>query len=241
MHGRVALGLAALAFLAFPAAASAGPAEDFAAVFEDWRPDGEVSPCRWSQPQLENTVFVTGFVADLAYSDFPAEVARELGRWKQGRCAPQRTDAGAPDRGRSPGTVVTPARPPSPAARAESPIGALRIVRVRIRGNARREYVRIANTGRRTARLSGATIRNGRRLRLRLPRSLTIRGGRAVTVYVRCARGTRRAVVRGSRVYACSRRRSLFADRGDIAKLADGRGTVISQRGSGRNSGARRF
>lgn len=241
MHGRIALALAALVLLAFPAVASAGPAEDFAAVFGDWRPDGDIDPCRWSQAQLENTVFVTAFVSDLAYSDFPAEVARELGRWKQGRCAPNPTGADSPGGAGTGNAQVIPARPPSPSARAESPIGGLRIVRVGIRGTARREYVRIVNTGRRTARLAGATIRNGRRVRLRLPRNLTIRAGRAVTVHVRCARGTRRAVVRGSRVYACSSRRSLFADRGDIAQLADRSGTVISQRGSGRHGGARRF
>lgn len=246
MHGRIALALSALALLAFPAAASAGPPEDFSAVFEDWRPDGQVEPCRWSQAQLENAAFVTRFVTDLSYSDFPAEVARELGRWKQGRCASDRggsdTAPRPPSGGTTPGRPeMSPARPPSPAARAESAIGALRIVRVGIRGTGRREYVRIVNTGRRTARLAGTTVRNRRRIRVRLPRNLAIRPGRAVTVHMRCARGRRSAVVRGSRVYACLRRRSLFSDRGDVAQLADADATVISQRGSGRYVRVRRF
>lgn len=203
--------------LAAPAAAD--PFQDYQGIRADWTADGVIVPCRWSEQQLENARSVSALVPEDQYVTFPADVDREIARWRQGRCAGQAPD----DR------------------RAGSPLGAVTIVRVAGRGKAAREYVRIRNRGRRTVSLAGATLRNRTGRRIRLPR-IVLRRGQSVTVRLSCRRGKRRASVVRTRAWLCYRRASgLFADRGDIARLVDRRGVVVSQRGFGSRRGAVSF
>ena len=60
-----------------------------------------------------------------------------------------------------------------------------------------------------------------------------MRRGQTVTIRMGCLRGRR--VARGRTIYAC-RRRALLADSGDVARLADREGLVVSQLGFGRFS-----
>jgi hypothetical protein len=236
MHGRIlalTLGLAAIS-LGAPATAAAGPAEDFAAVFNDWKADREVTACRYSRAQLENTDFVARFVSELTYTDFPAQVAAELGRVKAGRCA-SRTPEGETrgEGGRAGDAPRLPDRPPTAGERAGSPIGQLRIARVARRGRIAREHVRITNLGSTTVNLAGATIRNSRGRRARVPGRLVVRPGGTVTVRLGCSR-RRVPKLRGATAWACARGTEFFVDRGDVAQLVDRAGSVVSQRGFGR-------
>lgn len=209
----VIAGAAAVAAVLTAAPASAGPFEDYQAVRADWQADRIITPCRWSEQELVNAREVSDSVPDDQYTDFPSEVDRELVRWRSGGCV-----------GRTPDSV-----------RERSPLAGMRIVRVGGRGNATRELVRLRNRGRTTANLGGAMLRNRRGARARLPRGFRVRAGRTVTVRLGCPRGRRRAGVRGSTAYVC-RRRAFFTDSGDVARLVDRRGTVVSRRGYGRYS-----
>lgn len=207
---------AGLFVLALAPAALAGPNEDYAAVRADWQRDGTITACRFSERQLENARRIAASNPDDQYTDLPAQIDRELARIRAGRCE---------------------GRPPD-AVRERSPLAALRITRTSPRGGAARESVRIRNRGRSIVDLTGATIRNRRGARARLPRGLKLRRGATLTVRIGCLRGRRTA--RGRVAYAC-RRRALFADRGDVARLADRRGFVVSQRGFGRFRGTASF
>ena len=203
------LAAALVSALALAPPASAGPTEDYQSVRADWRRDGNITPCRFSEEQLSNARAIADANPDDQYTDFPAEIDRELARVRSGAC-----------RGRTPDTE-----------RDASPLAGLRIVRVGATGAAAREFVRVRNTGRRTISLNGATVRNRRGARARLPRGVRVRRGATVTIRLGCLRGRRTA--RGRTVYAC-RRSGLFADGGDVARLADRQGIVVSQRGFGR-------
>ena len=191
--------------------ALAGPSEDYAAVRADWQRDRTITPCRFSEEQLRNARGIAETNPDDQYTELPEEIDREIARHRSGRCA-----------GRPPDSVLQ-----------RSPLVGVRIIRVTHRGGAGRELVRIRNRGRRRVLLDGATIRNRRGARARFPRGVRLRRGASLTVRIGCAPGTTRPTVRGTTVYAC-RRRGLFVDGSDVARLVDRRGTVVSQRGFGR-------
>lgn len=199
-----------VALAVVPPVVQAGPTEDYQAVRADWQRDGNITPCRFSEEQLANARTVAESNPDDQYTGFPAEIDRELARTRSGGC-----------RGRTPD-----------AERDTSPLAGLRIVSVSARGQAAREFVRVRNGGRRTVTLDGATLRNRGGARAGLPRGVRVRRGQTITIRVGCLRGRRAA--RGSTVYAC-RRSALLADSGDVARLADRTGIVVSQRGFGRH------
>lgn len=207
---------ALLGALAVAPPVQAGPAEDYQAVRADWQRDGNITPCRFSEEQLANARAVADGNPDDQYTGFPAEIDRELARTRSGGC-----------RGRTPD-----------AERDTSRLAGLRIVSVSARGGASREFARVRNSGRRTVTLDGATLRNRRGARARLPRGVRVRPGQTVTIRVGCLRGRRAA--RGRTVYTC-RRSDLLADSGDVARLADRSGIVVSQRGFGRYRNAVAF
>ena len=75
----VAIGLT----IALPALAN--PQSDFNAVYGDWKADHVVTPCAWTQVQLQNAYNVATQSPDFQYStDFTDNVHREIQRWKSG-------------------------------------------------------------------------------------------------------------------------------------------------------------
>lgn len=211
---RLVVVLAALVALAAPLPAHATPQDDFNAVYADWKADGDVAACRFTQLQLENAYDVATSNPDFQYETrFSDEVNAELNRWKAGGCA-----------------GVQPF-----AVRRASPLAGARIVAVSGRGSQAVELVRIRNSARRTLSFRRATLRNrrsGRPNRAAFPARFRLARGKTAIVRVGCQRGKRRASFRGTSVWLC-RKRPLFADRGDLARLADAKGVVVSQRGYG--------
>src|SRR3954469_23312233 len=138
MHGRIAPILALIAlFLAVPAFAS--QQSDFDDVYGDWRPDLVISPCRWSQPQLENAYAVANSNPDFQYETrFSDDVQTEISRWKNGGCA-----------GVAPLTT-----------RRTSPLNGARVVSVKDRGGQAKETVKIHNGTKQTISFRKATLRN---------------------------------------------------------------------------------
>jgi hypothetical protein len=211
MQGRVAFIalLVACAIAALPAGAT--PQSDFNAVYADWRADGQVTPCRFSQQELQNAYNVANANPDFSYSPaFSNAVQREISRWKNGGCA-----------------GVTPE-----SKRRLSKLFGAQITRVRGRGKASKEYVWVTNRSTKTLSFRKATLRNRSRGKATFPARFKLRKNTTALVYVGCARGKRRASFRGAYVWLC-RRKQLFRDKGDVARLADSKGIVVSQRGFG--------
>ena len=208
-----AAAFALLAALLTGPAAYAAPNDDFRAVFADWQRDQNITDCRFTRTQLVNAGNVAGTLPDFdSYAPgFRTEVTRELARHSSGGCS-----------GIS---------PQSDARRRRSALRSVRIVAIRPKGGGG-ESVTIRNTGRRAVSLRGATLRDRRGGRLRLGAAGRLRGRRSLQVVTGCARGLRRPARRGARLFACRSGR-LWDDRGDVVKLVDSRGTVVSQRGYG--------
>lgn len=210
-----AVAIAGVALAAVPApAGSAAPADDYRAVFDDWRGDQDVTACRFSRTRLANARDVARSVGDPdSYAPgFREEVERELARHAKGGC-----------RGVAP-------EPPE-SQRARSPLRRVRIVRVLARGGSG-ESVTIRNSGSRRVSLAQASLRDLRGARLQLPRGTMLHGRRSLRVVTGCARGASRPVRRGPSLFAC-RRRGLWDDRGDVVKLVDPSGIVVAQSGYG--------
>jgi hypothetical protein len=211
MRRRLPMLLALSWLLAATGTAPADQAGDYERIRTDWERDGTITPCAYSEQELENAKAVAASNPDDAYTDFPAQLDRELARRRSGACG-----------GRTPESL-----------RRRSVLRDIRIVRVSGTGDARRESVLIRNTGRRTVSLRGATLRNRTGARARFPPEMRLARGRSARVRVGCAAGYRSASVEGRTAWLC-RRRPLLRDSGDVARLADRGGIVVSQRGFGR-------
>ncbi|MCA1683158.1 MAG: hypothetical protein LC685_04115, partial [Actinobacteria bacterium] len=85
-----------------------------------------------------------------------------------------------------------------------------------------------------------ATLRDRSGNRLRLPAVGKLKSRRSLLVVTGCARGHRKPVRLGARLYAC-RSRGIWDDRGDVVKVVDALGTVVAQRGYGSLRGVARF
>ena len=212
MHGRIAL----LALLILAAALGAAPAlatkeDDFNAVYNDWKPDHDVTACKWTEQQLQNADDVAAQNPDFAYlTDFRDEVHREIARWRAGGCA-----------GVSPVSV-----------RNTSPLHGARITTVRGKGGAAGEYVKVKNTAKTTLSFRKATLRNRKHKKAVFPARFKLGKGKTAVVHVGCAKGKRHAYFKGTKVWLC-RRSQFFRDKGDTAQLADAKGVIVSQRGYG--------
>ena len=209
----VVVGLAAAVIATQPA--SAGPNEDYAAVHADWQADGDVGSCRFTRPQLVNAHNLA--TNDDLYNGFRDEVDREINRWDSGGC----NGAGG-----------------GSSNKADFHIVALK-GKVRSR-NKRKEYVTIKNKGGKTGSLKGWAVKDRSGHRIRFRRKLRVKAHRRLRVVTGCVKGHRKAFRRGSRYYAC-RKKSIWNDKGDVAKLARPGGNVVSQRGFGRFKRVSRF
>ena len=181
-------------------------------MFNDYRTDRDVTPCKFTRAQLVNARAVASSVTDFDnyVPGFRTEVQREINRHDSGGCS---------------------ASGPGNPAGGSLPTRRLRIVKIRPRGSLR-ESVTIKNVAGARVRLSGLSLRDRAGGRIRLPRKAALRPGRTLRVYTGCAKGRRRAVRRGARFFAC-RRRPLWDDRGDVVRLVRG-GTLLARRGYGR-------
>lgn len=181
-------------------------AGDFQTVYQDWRADHNVTNCRYTRAQLVTVRRQAGQAPDIdAYAPgFRDELTREIKRWDNGGCG----------------------------ARARSAIAGLRIKTIKPRG---KESVVIKNTGKKTAKLRGATLRDRSGHRIKFPRSTKVKKGRSIRVFTKCRKGVKghKPIKRGRRIYAC-RRKPIWNNRGDVVRLVDRHGVLISRRGYGR-------
>ena len=203
-----ALVLAAFA-VAWPAAAT--PQSDFDAVYGDWKKDLVITPCAWSQAQLQTAYDVAQSNPDFQYETrFGDETQAEINRWKTGGC-----------NGIQPLSV-----------RKKSPLFGVRIVAVRGNGGAARETVTIRNRAGKRLSLRKASLTNIKGRGFYFPSRFKLAKGRTAAVHIGCAKGKRRSTFTKRAVWLCSRK-GIFRDRGDLARLADSKLLVVSQRGFG--------
>jgi hypothetical protein len=202
----------AIAAAAAALPASASPQSDFNAVYADWKKDLKITPCQWSQAQLQNTYDIARSNPDFQYeTKFVDDTQREINRWKSGGCS-----------GIQPLSV-----------RKKSPLFGVHIVSVRGRGGAARELVKIRNGKRKTVSFRNASLVNIKGAGYFFPARFKLAKGRTATVHIGCAKGVkRRATFTTRSVWLCGTR-GLFRDRGDLARLADAKRLVVSERGFG--------
>jgi hypothetical protein len=211
MHARILalMLLAASMIAALPA--SATPQTDFDGVYGDWKPDLVITPCKWSKAQLQSAYNVSNGNPDFQYETaFQDDVVKEIKRWDDNGCA-----------------GVLPL-----SRRRTSPINGARIVTVKPRGGSAKEVVTIRNGASRTIALRKASLRNLTGGRAVFPAKFKLGKGRTAVVHVGCASGQRHASFKQRTVWLCHRKQ-LFADKGGVARLADAKALVVSQRGWG--------
>jgi hypothetical protein len=211
VQGRV-ISVALVAACAVAALPAWGDAQsDFDQVYGDWKADHVITQCHWTEPQLQNAYDVANGNPDFQYeTGFQDDVRTELNRWKSGGCA-----------GVTPTTVTK-----------KSPLTGAHITAVKGKGSARREIVKIRNHSKLTLAFRKASLRGGKKSKAVFPAKFKLKTKKVAVVHIGCAKGKKRASFKGTTVWLC-RRKQLFRDRGDVVKLADAKGVVVSQRGFG--------
>jgi hypothetical protein len=187
--------VAALLLATLAPGAGASPSADLTAIGRDFGADRKLTPCRFTQAQLEGargqiTPDIETYAAGLS-----AAIDREIKRWKDKGCT---------------------------AKLIASAAGAtLRIVAIQPKGGARKESVTIKNVGRKSVNLRGYALRDAGDHTVKL-HSTKLKAGKRLRIVTGCRTGTKKAVRRGSRYYAC-RSKQIWDDAGDTVELL-GRG-----------------
>jgi hypothetical protein len=182
--------------------AGASPASDFAAVIKDYRSDRDITPCLFTQAQLESARTQLGPDANAYVPGLGVEIGREVKRWKDGDCSPKRVAA---------------ARGPD-----------VRIVKIASKGAARKESVTLRNYGSKTVNLRGYVLRDAGDHAIKFKKT-TIKPKRSLVVVTGCRKGARKAVRKGTRYYAC-RSKEVWDDAGDVVQLVNAKGGLLSQK-----------
>ncbi|CAN5183410.1 hypothetical protein BH20ACT16_BH20ACT16_06080 [soil metagenome] len=167
----IAIAIAIAAVLTSSAAAS--PAGDLKSVLQDYSRDEKVTPCRFTQGQLESARSQISEDIETYAKGVRAAIVRETKRWKDGGCKGKGAAASK-----------------------------LRIVTVKAKGGARDEYVTIRNTGKKAVSLKGFALRDAADHTLKF-RSTKLKAGAKLKVITGCRKGHKSAVRRGWSYYVC--------------------------------------
>ncbi len=174
MRFAVQLAVVAVLVAAVLAPGAAGsPAGDLKSVLRDYSRDEKITPCRFTQGQLESARSQISQDVETYAKGIRGAITREIKRWRDGGC-----------KGRGPGADK------------------LRIVAIKAAGGPAKESVTIKNIGRKTVSLRGFALRDGADHTLKF-RSTKLKPGRKLQVVTGCRKGHRSALRRGSRYYAC--------------------------------------
>lgn len=198
MRSRAQLVVIAVLLLAVLAPGAAGsPTADLNSVARDYSRDEKITPCRFTKGQLESARSQISDDIETYAKGIRTAIRRELKRWRDGGCKGKGAAANK-----------------------------LRIVMVRAKGGAGREYVTIKNTGRKTVSLSGFALRDGADHTLKF-RSTKLKAGAKLKVITGCREGHRSAVRRGSSYYVC-RKNEVWDDAGDTVELLGKGGGLLA-------------
>jgi len=201
---RCALGALLVGAVVVPGV-GASPQSDFNAVIKDYTSDRNVTPCLFSQAQLESARSQLGVDANAYSPGLGAAISREIKRFKDGGCTAKRVAAA---RG-----------------------GDVRIVKIKSKGAARSETVTLRNYSKKTVNLRGYVLRDAADHAIKFKKT-TLKSKRSLVVVTGCRKGTKKAVRKGTRYYAC-RSTEFWDDAGDIVELVSPKGGLLSRKSYG--------
>jgi Lamin Tail Domain len=180
----------------------ASPASDFDAVIKDYTRDQKVTPCLFTQAQLEAARTQLGPDVNAYAPGLSTAISREIKRWKDGDCTAKKVAA----------------------ARGAD----VRIVKVKSKGGVKSESVTLRNYSGKSVNLRGYVLRDAGDHVIKFKKT-TLKAKRSVVVVTGCRKGTKKAVRKGSRYYAC-RSKEFWDDAGDIVQLVNPKGGLLSQK-----------
>lgn len=178
----------------------ASPASDFSAIVKDFTSGNNITPCLFTQAQLESARAQLGPDANAYAPGLGVAISREIKRWRDGDCSAKRVAAAK-------GADV-------------------RIVKVTAKGGATKESVTLRNYGSKTVSLKGYVLRDAGDHAIKFIKT-TIKPKRSVVVVTGCRKGSKKAVRKGTRYYAC-RSTAFWDDAGDVVELVNGKGGLLS-------------
>jgi hypothetical protein len=182
--------------------AGASPAADFNSIVKDYTRDQKVTPCLFTQAQLEGARSQLGVDANAYSPGLSAAIGREIKRWKDGGCTAKKVAAAAGPK--------------------------LRIVSVQPKGGARAESVTIRNLSGKTVNLRGFALRDAGDHTLKF-RSTKLKRGARLHAVTGCRKGSKKAERHGTRYYFC-RSKQVWDDAGDTVELLGRGGGLLSRR-----------
>jgi hypothetical protein len=180
----------------------ASPAADFNAIIKDFTSDQKITPCLFTQAQLESARAQLGVDANAYSPGLSTAIGSEIKRWKDGGCTAKRI--------------------------ATALGGDVRIVKVTSKGGVRKESVTLRNYGSKIVSLKGYILRDAGDHQIKF-RKTTIKPKRSVVVVTGCRKGTKTAVRKGTRYYAC-RSKEFWDDAGDVVELVNAKGGLLSRK-----------
>jgi hypothetical protein len=185
----------------------ASPAADFNAIVKDFTSGRDITPCLFTQAQLEAARAQLGPDANAYAPGLADEINVEIKRWRDGGCTAKRV---ATARGAD-----------------------VRIVKVSFKGGVRKESVTLRNYSSSTVSLKGYILRDAADHAIKFKKT-TIKSKRSVVVVTGCRKGSKKAIRKGTRYYAC-RSREFWDDAGDVVELVNAKGGLLSSKtyGSG--------
>ncbi len=198
MKSKLAVTTVVLAAVLAPSAAGS-PTADLNSIARDYSRDDKITPCRFTKGQLESARSQISEDIETYAKGIRAAITREVKRWRDGKCKGKGAAANR-----------------------------LRIVTVKAKGGAGREYVTIKNIGRKAVSLGGFALRDAGDHTLKF-RSTKLRAGSKLKVITGCREGHRSAVRRGSSYYVC-RRNEVWDDTGDTVELLGKGGGLLATR-----------
>jgi hypothetical protein len=182
--------------------AGASPASDFAAILKDYSRHQDITSCLFTQAQLESARAQLSPDIKTYSPGLATEISREIKRWKDGDC-----------KGKRPGGVD------------------VRIVKITSKGPAKRESVTLRNEAKKTVSLRSFVLSDASDHAIRFKKT-TIKPGRSLIVVTGCRKGSKAAVRKGNRYYAC-RSTEFWDDAGDTVELVNAQGGLLSQKSYG--------
>lgn len=183
----------------------ASPASDFNAIVRDFQSGRDITPCLFSLAQLDSARAQLGPDGNAYAPGLGVAISREIKRWKDGDCSRKRVAAAK-------GADV-------------------RIVKVTSKGGVKKESVTLRNYGTKTVSLKGYVLRDAADHAIKFIKT-TIKPKRSVVVVTGCRSGSRKAVRKGTRYYAC-RKTEFWDDAGDVVELVNAKGGLLSAKSYG--------
>ena len=183
----------------------ASPASDFNAIVKDFTSGRNITPCLFTLAQLEAARTQLGPDANAYAPGLGVAISREIKRWKDGDCTAKKVAAAK-------GADV-------------------RIVKIKSKGGVRSESVTLRNYSSKAVNLRNYVLRDAGDHLIKFKKT-SLKAKRSVVVVTGCRKGSKKAVRKGTRYYAC-RSTEFWDDAGDVVELVNAKGGLLSRKAYG--------